>query len=100
LYLADKNYYEENARRPIRERSREEQGKVYRDYQSLVLKEICVPETPELLTNLMNRMRELNASMKFVLFEDVLPALQSVKQKKMTVGLLTNLQHEIKFDVS
>jgi HAD superfamily hydrolase (TIGR01549 family) len=95
LYLADKNYYEENARLPVRERSREEQAKVYADYQKTVLSEVGIPVSQQLVSQLVQRMRELNVSMKFVLFDDVTTTLTAVKEQRVTVGLLTNLQHEI-----
>jgi putative hydrolase of the HAD superfamily len=95
LYLADKNYYEENARFPIRQRSREEQAAIYAGYQVTVLKEAGITPEQDLVFKLMNRMRQLNASMKFVLFDDVLFTLKTVKEKKLTIGLLTNLQREI-----
>lgn len=95
LYLADKDYYEENIRLPIRQRSPEEQARFYANYQQIVLKEAGITPSPELVTGLMRRMRQLNASMKFVLYDDALIALQTAKEKKLTTGLLTNLQSEI-----
>lgn len=95
LYLADKNFYEENARLPIRQRSREEQARIYAGFQVTILQEAGIPPQQDLVLKLMSRMRELNTTMKFVLYDDVLPTLKAVKEKKLTVGLLTNLQREI-----
>jgi HAD superfamily hydrolase (TIGR01549 family) len=95
MYLADKNYYEENTRLPIRQRSPEEQQKLYSSYQVIVLKEAGIEASDSLVMKLMGRMFQLNSTMKFVLFDDVIPTLKAVKDKKLTVGLLTNLQHEI-----
>ena len=95
LYLADKNYYEENARLPIRQRSKEEQIKIYTGYQRIVLKEAGITPTDDLVFKLMSRMLQLNASMKFVLFNDVSATLKTLKEKKLTLGLLTNLQSEV-----
>lgn len=95
LYLADKNYYEENARLPIRQRDPEEQLKIYLNYQVIILSEAGITPAQDLVVKLMSRMLELNPTMKFVLYDDVLPALKSVKTKKLTVGLLTNLQRGI-----
>jgi putative hydrolase of the HAD superfamily len=95
LYLADKNYYEENTRLPVRQRSPEEQAKIYANYQRIVLTEAGIPFNPEIILKLMVRMRQLNTSMKFILFDDVLTTLKTVKEKKFTIGLLTNLQSEI-----
>jgi putative hydrolase of the HAD superfamily len=95
LYLADKNFYEENARLPIRQRSREEQARIYSGYQVIVLKEAGIPPAEDIVLKLMTRMRELNSTMRFVLYDDVLSTLQAVKARKLTIGLLTNLQREI-----
>jgi HAD superfamily hydrolase (TIGR01549 family) len=95
LYLADKNFYEENARLPIRQRSKEEQTKVYTGFQRIILKEAGITPTDDLVFKLMSRMLQLNASMKFVLFNDVSTTLKALKEKKLTLGLLTNLQSEV-----
>lgn len=95
FYLADKNFYEENARLPIRKRSKEEQLKVYTGSQRIILKEIGIKDTDDLVIKLMNRMLQLNTIMKFVLFDDVIDTLKLLKTRKLTVGLLTNLQTEV-----
>jgi putative hydrolase of the HAD superfamily len=95
LYLADKNFYEENARLPIRQRSLEEQIKIYSGFQVTILREAGIVPTQDLVFKMMSRMRELNTTMKFVLYDDVIPAFEAVKEKRLTIGLLTNLQHEI-----
>ncbi len=95
LYLADKNYYEENARLPIRQRSKEEQTKIYTGFQRIILKEAGITPNDDLVFKLMSRMLQLNASMKFVLFDDVSATLKALKEKKLTLGLLTNLQSEV-----
>ncbi|OGN88752.1 MAG: hypothetical protein A2Z74_06175 [Chloroflexi bacterium RBG_13_46_9] len=95
LYLADKNFYEENARLPVRQRSPEEQLKIYSGFQVIILKEAGIEPANDLVLKLMGRMRELNSTMKFVLYDDVLSALKIVKSRKLTIGLLTNLQREI-----
>ena len=47
LYLADKHLYEENARLPIRQRSQEEQTKLYTGFQRIILKESGINATDE-----------------------------------------------------
>ena len=63
LYLADKNYYEENARLPIRQRSKEEQTRIYTGFQRIVLKEAGITPNDDLVFKMMSRMLQLNASM-------------------------------------
>ena len=95
LYLADKSFYEENARLPLRQRSREEQAKIYVNYQVIVLKEAGIEPSQDLVFRLTARMRELNTTMRFVLYDDVVDTLKTVKARGLKVGLLTNLQTEI-----
>ena len=95
LYLGDKYMYEENARLPIRQRSREEQTMLYTSFQRIILKEAGINTTDDVVSKLLSRMFELNASLKFVLFDDVGATLKTLKQKKLTLGLLTNLQTEV-----
>jgi HAD superfamily hydrolase (TIGR01549 family) len=95
LYLADKHFYEENARLPIRHRNPEDQLKIYSGFQVTILQEAGIPPQQDLVLKLMSRMRELNTTMKFILYDDVIPTFKAVTAKKLTVGLLTNLQREI-----
>ena len=97
IALADKSWFEENTRSPVRTRNAAEQQKVYARYQQTVLKEVGVDTTndPGLLAKVLARQQALSAGMHFVLFDDVLPAMKSVKQRKLTVGVLTNLDQDM-----
>ena len=95
LYLGDKHMYEENARRPIRERSQEEQTKLYAGFHRIILKETGIDATDAQVMQLLARMFQLNASMKFVLFDDVIETLKTLKAQGLKLGLLTNLQTEV-----
>ena len=95
LYLGDKHLYEENARLPIRQRSAAEQTKLQTTFQRIILKEAGITPTDDIALKLVSRMIQLNASLKFVLFDDVIATLQELKQKNLKLGLLTNLQTEV-----
>lgn len=95
LYLSDKEYYEENARLPVRQRSPEEQARMYGNIQRTILVTAGIEAKPELVTQMMTRMRQLYSRMKFILYDDVMPTLQTLKKKQLTIGLLSNLQREI-----
>ena len=86
LYLGDKHLYEENARLPIRQRSGEEQTKLYTMFQRIILKEAGITPTDDVALKLMSRMLQLNASMKFVLFDDVIATLKDLKAAKFEIG--------------
>ena len=95
LYLADKYLYEENARLPIRQRSREEQTKLYTRFHRIILKEAGINADDNIVYKLLARMFELNNTMKFILFDDVSAMLKDLKEKNLKLGLLTNLQTEV-----
>jgi len=91
LLIADRAYFEESARSPIRERSTEEQLIFYIQYQKTVLTEAGVNVSDELLVKLMNKLQQLYRGLTFTLFSDVLLTLKTLKEQGFTLGLLTNL---------
>jgi HAD superfamily hydrolase (TIGR01549 family) len=94
---ADKDWFEENARSPIRLRSVAEQAKAYARHHQLILlgAGINLSAKPELLAKIVTRMQSLSSAMHFVLFNDVVPALKSVRERKLAIGLLTNLDRDM-----
>ena len=95
LLLADRDYFEENTISPIRQRSPEEQTRVYTRYQKTVLTEAGIDVAEEMLLKIMNRLQELYRGMTFVLFDDVLSTMKTLGEQNLTLGLLTNLQRDI-----
>ena len=98
LLIADRDYLEENAISPIRQRSPEEQVKIYIRYQQVVLTEagVNVPDEPDFLVKLMKRAHQLSEGMSFILFDDVLSTLKALKEQNLILGLLTNLDRDMK----
>jgi len=74
---------------------REEQARVFVHYQKTVLGEAGISAPEELLLRIMSRLRELYAETTFVLFDDVMPTLKTLKEHKLILGLVTNLSKEI-----
>lgn len=97
LLIADSGYFEENRISPIRKRSPEEQARVYARYQKTILAEagIDFSDKPEMQANIMKKAQELSQGMSFVLFDDVLPAMKTLKERKFILGLLTNLDRDM-----
>jgi len=98
LLVADKDYFETNASYPIRQRSPEEQAEIYTRYQSAVLTGagIDVPAEPGALLKIIGRVQQLSQGLDFVLFDDVLPTMTTLKGRNFTIGLLTNLDRDMK----
>ena len=97
ISAADRAWFEENTRSPVRVRNAEEQQKVYARYQQNVLAELGIDTTndPDLLRRVLIRYQALSTGMHFVLFDDVLPCIRVMKQRKLTVGVLTNLDQDM-----
>ena len=97
IAAADKSWFEENTRSPVRKRSSDEQKKVYARYQQTVLAEagIDVGTYPELLGKVMARMQSVSSDLRFVLFDDVIPTLRLMKERGLKNGILTNLDQDM-----
>jgi putative hydrolase of the HAD superfamily len=91
LLVADRNYFEESARSPIRERSTEEQAMIFIQYQKTVLSEVGVNVPEEQILKIMDRLQQLYGGLTFAIFDDVLLTLKGLKEQNFTLGLLTNL---------
>ena len=98
LLAADRDFFEENAVSPVRERSPEEQAEIYARYQKTILTEagVNISSEPDMLMKIMKRVQELSRGMSFALFDDVLSTLKTLKEQNLTLGLLTNLDSDMK----
>ncbi len=97
IAVADRGWFEENTRSPVRSRSREEQAKVYARYQQEVLKQLGIDTTdkPELLSKVVARMQTLSSISQWALFEDVQPTMVKLKERGLTIGVLTNMDQDM-----
>ena len=97
LFVADREFFEEQAALPVRQRSPEEQAQIYTRYQQTILTEagIELPDEPDILLKIMKKARELAQGMRFILFEDVIPTLKTLQEQNFTLGLLTNLDKDM-----
>lgn len=91
ILKADRYYFEENARSRVHNRSLQEQMAVYLCYPRAILDEAGVERSPELIWKVLNIVFDkFKKGSTFVLFDDVLPILTTLKQRKLILGLLTN----------
>jgi len=97
LLLADREFFEENAVSPVRERSPEEQAEIYTRYQKTILTElgVNVSSEPDLIMKIMKKIQQLYQGISFALFDDVLPTLKTLKEQGFILGLLTNLDKDM-----
>ena len=96
ILAADQHFFEENAKLPVAERSPEEQARVYVYYPTMVLAEAGVEASREVPLEVLKRVREKFEGVSFALFADVLPTLPVLKEQGITLGLLTNLDSDLR----
>jgi putative hydrolase of the HAD superfamily len=90
ILAADRYYFEENAKSPVEKRSAEEQAEVYSYYPKAILAEAGVKVAEELPLKILKIVKQQFEELTFVLFDDVLSALKTLKERRLILGLLTN----------
>jgi len=95
LLLSDREFYEENTATSMRDITREERTNRFIRQQQRMLARTGVKVSGDMPQIIFARSRELFAGMKFVLFDDVLPTMKELKERNLTIGLLTNLDRDI-----
>lgn len=93
MVAADEFIYQEHARLPISKRSDEEKKSLWAQYQAMVLKEAGIEPSRELIGNILSKMQQIRFNL--VLFDDILPALNELKNKGFILGLISNVDHDI-----
>ncbi len=93
IVAADEFIYREMARVPISKRSEKDKMNLWAQYQQTLLREAGIAATEPLVTGLLGKMRQ--AKMKLVLFDDVAPTLSELKNRGITLGLISNIDKDI-----
>ena len=93
LVAADEFIYQEIARCPLSKRSDEDKMALYMQYERVMLREAGVEASEQLVLGLLGKMRKVD--MKLVPFDDVVPALTDLKDKGLTLGLISNVEKDI-----
>ena len=98
LLLADKDFFDEYAVTPMAKRSREEQIRIYTRYEQTLLEKagVDVPENPETILKILMKAQKLYEGIVFVLFDDVIPSLKGLKEQGLILGLVTNMETEMR----
>ena len=94
INIADEFIYEEFSRLPIGKRSENEQKTLFARYQTILLEEAGIKPTADLIRNNIVKMQQVK--FKRVLFNDVLPSLERFKQNGIILGLISNVDSDIK----
>jgi putative hydrolase of the HAD superfamily len=93
LVAANEFMYEEIARRPLSQRSKEETMALYTQYQRIVLKEAGIEADEKLVLAMLGKMQQFK--MKLVLFDDVAQTLDDLKSRGLILGLISNVERDL-----
>ena len=98
LLDADRLVFDENATYPMRLRSKEEQVEIYIRYETMLLKNIGIDLSNEIPTveKIFQRVEELYGNIGFALYDDVIPVMKKLRERDMKIGLITNLEIDMK----
>lgn len=96
LLLADQFYSDENARSPIKKREPKEMIAVYVRYGQVALRGAGLPDSEETVLRVMEKVRGAFDNPRFALYEDVLPALAALKSRGLLMGLISNIDQDIR----
>jgi putative hydrolase of the HAD superfamily len=92
-WVADDFMSRENARYAIQKRDRGEAQRFWASYESSLLQAAGVEVSEEVALKIVTRLREMDRSL--VLFDDVMPALEMLKARRLVVGLVSNLSKSL-----
>lgn len=90
VLTADRFYFAENIKSPVEKREPGERQAVWVRYQQIILAEAGVAANGEQFKQIMTRVQELFKGDSWALFDDVLTTVKALKDRGLTLGLLTN----------
>ena len=93
LVTADEFIYGEIARRSLSSRSTEEKMALYARHQGILLEAAGIPADEKLAMKLLAKMQQ--AKLELVLFDDVAPTLTELKDRGLTLGLISNVEQDM-----
>lgn len=96
LLLADQFYSDENARSPMKQREPKEMVALYVRYGQVALQGAGLPAGEETVLRVMEKLRGAFSDPRFTLYDDVLPALRALKSRRLIMGLISNIDQDIR----
>jgi putative hydrolase of the HAD superfamily len=88
-HLADAFMSEQNATKPVRSLSREENRVFFAEYERRVLRGAGVEVSQDEAWRIWRRIRKIDYAL--ALFDDTIPALETCRQMGLSVGLISNM---------
>lgn len=92
---ADCYFYQENALSRVDKRPANEQVELYTRYEDIILKKAGANVPQGMALPVWMKVRDMARGSRFVLFDDVLPALSELRSRSIITGLISNLQQDM-----
>lgn len=93
IMVADDFLSKEHSRRSLGKRPEKEAVAVYGRYHGIILKEAGLEASPQFIGDVLKRWMSID--LKLALYKDVAPALDDLKGRGLTLGLISNVDHDI-----
>ena len=93
IFAADEFMYRDLAQLSWNKRSEEEKAALYAQYQVVLLKEAGVGASQQLVKEITRKMQQID--FKKVLFDDVKPVLTLLRERGLTLGMISNVNSDI-----
>lgn len=96
IMVADDFLSKEHSQKSLAKRSKEEIAALYGQYHGIIFKEAGLEASTELIGNILRKWVTLE--LKLALYKDVVPALDELKERGLTLGLISNVDRDIDAD--
>ncbi len=94
IIAGDEYFYRENARKGLSQRNEAETRAMWQQYEAIVLKNAGIEPSKELIDHVLHDLQQV--SFERVLFPDVLPAFSFFSTLGLPLGLVSNVDKDIK----
>ena len=94
IIAGDEYFYRENARKGLSRRNEAETKAMWQHYEATVLKNAGIEPSVELINHVLQDLQQTN--FERILFPDVLPALGDLSGSGLPLGLISNVDKDIK----
>jgi len=95
LVLADRDLYAEFAELSLEDRPPEVRLRTFIRHQQNIMTKAGLDTDSALAEKAITRLQELDAGRRFALYDDVIPTVKMLKERRLIIGLITNIRHGI-----
>jgi putative hydrolase of the HAD superfamily len=95
VLLGDEYLYTENMKTPLVKLPAEVREEMYLCFSKMIVAEAKMEVAPHLHKEVREKIKKTFAAATYVLYEDVIPTVRSLKEKGYILGLVTNLREDI-----